>query len=89
MKLNDIRNVLKTKRLNMKINKPVDMTAHSFGEDHYKKIFDTICNKDNYITKVDILDCLHSAGIVNDDPRIIRAGNQLLSAIKPDKIKHT
>ena len=70
----------------MKKNKSTNTTVHSFGEDHYKKIFKAICDKSNHITKVDILDCLHSAGIVNDDQRIKNLMLNLEDLSKVDKI---
>lgn len=49
-------------------SKPINTC--SIGEEHYKTIFNAICDKDGFITKMDILDTLSESGIVFDDPRI-------------------
>lgn len=40
------------------------------GELQYKNIFNAICNKDNYVTKEDIIKKLQESGIEKDDLRI-------------------
>lgn len=70
----------------MRKNKHTKTEICTVGEGHYKKVFETICDKDGYITKSDILDNLHAAGIVNDDPRIKKLMLNLNELSKVDKI---
>ena len=62
------------------------MTSYSTSEDYCKNIFDTICDKDGFITKNDILDALDESGIVADDPRISKLIIKLSKFSRIDKI---
>ncbi len=68
----------------MKKNKHTDIC--SISEDHNKKIFEVICDRDGYITKKDIIDNLHANGIVQDDTRIKKLMLNLDELSKVDKI---
>lgn len=70
----------------MSKNKQEDNTSYTVGEDHYKKIFEAICDESGYITKVDILDNLYTNGIVADDPRISKLISRLDKLSPLDKI---
>jgi len=70
----------------MKKIKTAGITPCTVGEDHYKNIFEAICDKDGYITKMDILDNLYINGIVDDDPRIHKLTSQLNELSRVDKI---
>lgn len=58
----------------------------SIGEDHYKNIFNAICDKDGFMTKSDILDILNESGITAYDPRISNLTEKLDKLSRVDKI---
>ena len=70
----------------MKKVKTAGITSCTVGEGHYQNIFNAICDKDGYITKMESLNNLYSAGIVNNDPRISKLISRLDKFSRVDKI---
>lgn len=60
--------------------KTIMIKTTSSGEDYY------ICDKDDFMTKTDILDILVESGISNDDPRITKLISKLDKLSNIDKI---
>lgn len=54
----------------MESNKINSVEVCTIGEEHYKTIFEAICDKTGHITKMDIISHLKDNGITRSDPRI-------------------
>ncbi|QLE79581.1 glutaminase A [Francisella sp. Scap27] len=70
----------------MESNKINSVEVCTIGEEHYKTIFEAICDKTGHITKMDIISHLKDNGITRSDPRIKKLNKNLEDYSRRDKI---